>query len=146
MAVHNRHDFHAFSTLRRADLRPAALRHYKCRVDEALFFIQCASVAKLIGDIRQDLTQDFAVAPSLKAAMHRFVIWIALRQHMPLRASVQNPQHGFKDLTRRNGLTAWASFGNVLFRKMIPDTFPLQIAQPNHSTFITDRHRAAILR
>ncbi len=32
-------------------------------------------------------------------------------------------QRGFKDLTRRNGLTACASFGNVLFRKMIPDTF-----------------------
>jgi len=45
-------------------LCPAALRHYKCRVDETLFFIQCASVAKLIGDIRQDLTQDFAMAPS----------------------------------------------------------------------------------
>ena len=128
MAIHNRHDFHAFSALRRADRCPAALRHYKCRVDEALFFIQCAFVAKLIGDIRQDPTQDFVVAPSLKTAMHRFVIRIALRQHMPLRASVQNPQHGFKDLTRRDRLTAWASFDNVLFRKMISDTFPLQIA------------------
>lgn len=45
-------------------------------------------------------------------------------------------RHGFKDLTGRNGLTACASFGNVLFRKMIPDTFPLQVAQPNQSTFI----------
>jgi hypothetical protein len=49
------------------------------------------SVAKFIGDIRQDLTQDFALAPSLKAAMRRLEIWIALQQHMPLRASVHNP-------------------------------------------------------
>ena len=125
VAIHNRHDFHALSALRRADLGTSALRHYKCRVDEALFFIQRASVAKLIGDVRQYLTQDFAAAPSLKPAMHRFVIWIVLRQHMPLRASVQNPQHGFKDLTRRNGLTASASFGNVFFRKNDPGYVPI---------------------
>ncbi len=51
-----------------------------------------------------------------------------------------------RHLARRNGLPAGASFGNVLFRKMIPDTFPLQIAQPNHSPFIAHRHQAAILR
>jgi hypothetical protein len=30
-------------------------------------------------------------------------MWIALRQHVPLRTGVQNPQHRFKNLARRNG-------------------------------------------
>jgi hypothetical protein len=60
---------------------------------------------------------------------------------MPLRASVQNPQHGFKDLTRRNGLTARASFGNVLFRKMIPD-----IPIANRSTESFDIYSRSTLR
>jgi hypothetical protein len=33
------------------------------RVDEALFFVQHPFVAKFIGNTRQDLTQNFAVAP-----------------------------------------------------------------------------------
>jgi hypothetical protein len=38
------------------------------------------------------------------------------------------------------------SIGNVLLRKMIPDTFPLLVGEPNHSAFISDRQRSAILR
>jgi hypothetical protein len=34
----------------------------------------------------------------------------------------------------------------MLFRKMFPDAFPLLVAEPNHSTFIADRERSAILR
>jgi hypothetical protein len=29
---------------------------------------------------------------------------------------------------------------------MIPDAFPLLIGEPNHSAFISDRQRSAILR
>ena len=42
MAIHNRHDFHAFSALRRSDFRPATLGHHERRVDEAFFFVQRA--------------------------------------------------------------------------------------------------------
>ena len=42
MAIHNRHDFHAFSALRWSDFRPATLGHHERRVDEAFFFIQRA--------------------------------------------------------------------------------------------------------
>ena len=35
VAIHNRHDFHAFSTLGRADLRAPALGHREGRVDKA---------------------------------------------------------------------------------------------------------------
>jgi len=34
----------------------------------------------------------------------------------------------------------------VLFRKMIPDTFPLPVREPNHSAFIADRQQPVILR
>ena len=55
--------------------------------------------------------------------MHSFVVRIALRQHVPLRAGVQNPKHRFKNQTRRNRLTARAAIGNVLLRKVLPDAF-----------------------
>src|SRR5262244_215517 len=44
MTIHDCHDFHAFSALRRSDLRPATLRHHERRIDEAFRFIQGASV------------------------------------------------------------------------------------------------------
>src|SRR5690242_16866494 len=78
--------------------------------------------------------------------MHRFVIRIALRQHMPLRASVEYPEHGLKNLTRRDRFAARTSARNVLFGKVVPNPLPLQIAQPNHSAFIADRQQPTILR
>ena len=53
MAIHDRHDFHAFSTLRSSDFQPAALGHNEGCVDEAFFFVQCTSIAKLVSNIRQ---------------------------------------------------------------------------------------------
>ena len=92
MAIHNRHDFHALSALRSSDFRPAALGHDERCVDEAFFFVQGASIAKLVGNIRQHATQNLIAAPSLKAPMHSFVVREALRQHVPLRACVENAQ------------------------------------------------------
>src|SRR5262249_34634932 len=51
MAINNRHDFHAFSAFRCPNLCPATLRHHERRVDEAFFFIQRTSVAKLVSNI-----------------------------------------------------------------------------------------------
>ena len=51
VAIHYRHDFHAFSTLGRTDLRTPTLGHRKGRVDKALFFVQHPSVAQFVGDI-----------------------------------------------------------------------------------------------
>ena len=79
MAIHNRHDFHAFSALRSSDFQPAA-RHNEGCVDEAFFFVQRASMAKLVGNIRQHATQNLIAAPSLKAPMHSFVVRVALRR------------------------------------------------------------------
>jgi hypothetical protein len=129
-----------------SDLRAAALGHNKRCVDEAFLFVQYATIAKFVGNIRQDPAQNLVAAPSLKSPMHSFVVRIALRQHVPLRAGVENPQHRFKDATRRNRFAARPSVSNVLLRKMIPDTFLLFVPEPNHSAFISDRQQPAILR
>ena len=67
--------------------------------------------------------------------MHSFVVRIALRQHVPLRAGVQNPKHRFQNQTRRNRLTAWTAIGNVLLRKVLPDAFPFRTKQSKSSAF-----------
>jgi hypothetical protein len=46
-------------------------------------------IAKLVSNIRQQPPQNLIAAPSLKAPMYRFVVGIALRQHMPLRTCVE---------------------------------------------------------
>jgi hypothetical protein len=45
--------------------------------------------------------------------MHRFVVRIALRQHVSLRAGAENPQHRFKHLARRNWFAPGAAVGNI---------------------------------
>ena len=146
MTIHNRHDFHAFSAFRRTDFRPTAFGHRKGRVDEALLFIERAALSKLVGDIHQDLAQNLIAAPCLKPAMNGFVVWITLRQHVPLGTRVQNPQHRFQNQPRGNGLAARTAVRNVLFGKMIPDPFPFRIMQANHSAFIADQIAYVILR
>src|SRR3974390_3081321 len=146
MAIDNSHDFEAFSTLGWTDLRTPTLGHRECRVDKTLFFVQHSFVAKLVGNIRQDSTQDFIAAPSLEAPMHRFVVRVALRKHMPLRTCVENPQDRFKHAPCRDRFSSRTPVGNMLLRKMLPDPVPLLVAEPNHSTFIADRDCSAILR
>src|SRR6266487_5730347 len=123
MAIHNRHDFHAFSAFGGADFCPTTFGHNKGRVDEAFFLVQRASVAKLVGNIGQNSTQDLIAAPSLKPPMHSFIVRMALRKHVPLRACVEYPQHRFKHTTGWNWLAAGSTIGDMLFRKMIPDAF-----------------------
>ena len=55
VAIDNCHDFQALSALRRTDLCAAALGHRKGRIDETFFFIQRAALAKLVGDVGQNL-------------------------------------------------------------------------------------------
>jgi hypothetical protein len=146
MAINNRHDFHAFSAFCCPDLCPATLGHHERRVDEAFFFIQRTFVAKIVSNIRQHPPQNLIAALSLKTPMYRFVVGIALRQHMPLRTRVENPQDCFKNATCRDGFASGTTIGNVLLRKMHPDPFPLHVRESNHPTFIADRLRPAILR
>ena len=103
LPVHDPHDFHAFSALRRADLRATPLRRREHRVNETLRFVQAAPLAERIGHIHQDIPEHFVAAPRLEAAMHGLVVRITLRQHMPLGARVQNPQDRLQHPTGRNG-------------------------------------------
>ena len=84
--------------------------------------VELSGIFGALGEIRTPDPQ----TPSLKPAMHRFVIRITLRQHVPLRPGVQNPQRRFKDFPRRNRFPTRASLRNVLFRKMVPDTLPIR--------------------
>src|ERR1700740_732143 len=59
---------------------------------------------KLVGNIRQNSTQNLVAAPSLKAPMHSFVVRIALRQHVRLGTCVENPQYRFQHMTGRDRL------------------------------------------
>jgi hypothetical protein len=68
----------------------STLGHHERRVDEAFFFMQRTSVAKLVSNIRQHPPQNLIAEPSLKALMYRFVVGTALRQH---------PQDCFKNAT-----------------------------------------------
>ena len=68
------------------------LGHNERRIDEAFFFIQRAVFTKLVGNVRQNQTQNLVAAPSLKASMHSFVVRIALRQHVPLRTCVKSTE------------------------------------------------------
>src|ERR1700738_4270775 len=72
MAINNRHDFHAFSALRGSDLRAAALGHNEGRVNEAFFFVQYASVAKVVSNIRQYPAQSLVATPSPESACAQF--------------------------------------------------------------------------
>src|SRR5262249_19429787 len=62
------------------------------------------------------------------------------------KAGHRNPQDRFEHTTRWSRFAPRTSIGNSLLRKMIPDAFPLLVREPNHSTFISDRQQAAILR
>jgi hypothetical protein len=118
MAIHNRHDFHAFSALRWSDFRPATFGHNERSIDEAFFFIQRAAFTKLVGNVRQNRTQ----TPSLKASMHSFVFLIALRQHVPLRTCVEIHSASFQqgqDLPQNGNIqilifAAFSALGRVL--------------------------------
>src|SRR5262245_12900896 len=146
VAIHDRHDFHAFSTLGGSDLGAPALRHHESCVDEAFLFVEHAAFAQFVGDVHENAAQNLAAAPRLKAAMNRFVVRIALRKHVPLRAGVEYPKRPFKDLACRDRFAARPPVHNILFGKVMANPRPLQIAQPNHSTLIADRQPSAILR
>src|SRR5262245_65446488 len=106
MAINNRHTFPSLPAFPCPNLSPATLDHHKRRFDEAFFFIQRTSLAKLVCNIRQQPPQKLIAAPSLKPPMYRFVVGIALRQHMPLRTCVEKPQDCFKNATCRDRLAS----------------------------------------
>ena len=128
MTIHNCHDFHALATLGRANFFTAAFGRGKRCIDEAFRFIDRTLIAEGVGKINKHIAQDIVAAPVLKAAMHGFVVRVALRQHVPLSTGVENPKDGFDDVSGSNRLASRSAGRDVFLRKMIPDTIPVFIA------------------
>jgi hypothetical protein len=96
-----------------------------------------SGVAQGIRQLGEDLAQHFVLAPWLKAAMDRLVVGIALRQHVPLGPSVQNPQDRFQDRPCGDGLAARPSLGDVFLGELVPNPLPLFVAQAQHERIYT---------
>ena len=137
LAIHNRHDFHAFSALRQPDARAAALRGSKHRVNETLRMFKCTLLAKRVGDIHQNAAQHLLTTPRLKPAMHRLVVGVTLRKHAPRRTGIQNPKHSVQHRTGRDRLAAAPARDRSLFRKVFSDPFPLSVSQLRHDNDYT---------
>ena len=128
MAIHNRENLDAFTPAGVANPGPAAFGRGKRRIDEALTFVEVAFLAQRVRQLRQNPAQHLTFAPLLNPSMDRLVVGIALRQHVPLRAGVQNPQHRFQDRSRRHRLAARSTLRDMFFGKMFPTALPLVVA------------------
>ena len=130
--IHNRENLHAFPAFREAHGVPAALGRRKGGIDEAFALVHHAFFPQRIGQLREDLPQHLPLAPLLESAMHRLVVGIALRQEVPLRARIQNPEHGLQDRSCGDGLPPRSRIRDMLFRKVLPNPLPLIVAQAKH--------------
>src|SRR5438309_8724415 len=124
VAIHDRHDFHAFSAPRRPNFLATALRRCERGVDEAFRLIDLAFLAQGIGKIREYLAQHFLATPLLEAPMNRLVVWVALRKHVPLCTGVQNPQHRFQNSACWDRFATGTTVRNIFFRKVFANPLP----------------------
>jgi hypothetical protein len=115
-----------------AEANVASMKHFRL-VDRA-FLAQC------IRKIREHLAQNFLAAPLLKAPMHGLLVRVALREHVPLRASVQDPQHRFQNSARRDRFATGTTVRNIFLRKVLANPLPLLIAQFQHAHHFTALH------
>jgi len=103
----------------------------------SLALVDLAFRAPRIDQLCQHLAPHRASASLLKPAMHRRVVGVALRQQVPLRAGVENPQHRFHDRRHRNRLAARATLRDVFLGNVLADPFPLVVAQSQHERSYT---------
>jgi len=128
VTIHNGHDFHALATLGRSYLIATTFGLCKRCVDETFRFIERTYISQRIGKIDEHIPQDLVAAQLLEATMHRFVVRIALRQHLPLGTGIENPENGFDGLACGNRFAAWSTGRNVFLRKVVLDAFPVLVA------------------
>jgi hypothetical protein len=139
MAIDNRENLHTLAAFRKADRFAAALRRGKCRINETFPLVDGPFVAQRIGQLHEDFAQHPLLTLLLKSPMDRFVVGIALRQELPLRARIQNPEHGLQDRSGRDRFAPGTAIGDVFFGKMLPNSVPVVIAQPQHARTYTGR-------
>lgn len=112
MANHNCENLDTFATAGIAN-PVAAFGRGKRRIDEVLTFIE-----------RAFLAQHLALVPLLKSTMHRFVVGVALRQQVLLRARVQYPKHAFKTARAEDSLRS-GGFSGCVPRETVPEFVPV---------------------
>lgn len=141
VAIHNRESLHAlleFRETQETHMVSAALCNRKRGIDETLAFIERAFVPQRIDQLSEGLTQYLQLTPLLEPAMDGFVVGIALRQELPFRASVQNPEYSFQNGPSGNGFSARPTIREVFLRKMFANAVPLIISQPQYTRIYMD--------
>ena len=111
MAIHNRHDFHAFSALRSSDFQPAACHNEVASMKHSSSFSAPLWQSSLATSVS---TTQIIAAPSLKAPMHSFVVRVALRR-LSIEAENKDSRRakgrvGLRSPTRNqyDGFAPWA--------------------------------------
>lgn len=129
VAIHDSHDSHASSALGRPNVVAAGLGRGGRRIDEAFRWIKLSRLARHVRQLAEGITLHIVVTPLLKTTMHRLVVRMALRKHVPLKARVQDPQRVLEDLSGRNRFAPWRIVRVALFRKMLADEISLFIGE-----------------
>lgn len=136
--IHNRQDFHALVAFRETHGLAATLGYRKRRIDEPLLFINGPFLAHAIRQLGEHIQQDFSLTPLLESAMDGFVVWIGLRQEVPLCTGVQNPEHRFQDGPGGDRFATGPTVRNVLFEELVSNPPPLVVAQAKHDRTYRD--------
>jgi hypothetical protein len=123
MPIHNRENLHALAAFCEPHGLAAALGGRKRRINETLAFINRSFGAQRV----RQLGEDLSLTPLLEQAMDGFLVGIALGQELPLRPSVQNPEHRLQNRPRGDGFPPRTGVREVFFRKVFANALPLVI-------------------
>ena len=116
---------------------PLAAAHVASR--KLARFLKGPFVTQRVGRLGENISQDRPLIPLLESARHRLVGGIALREQGPLHPGVQHPEHRVQDGSGWDRCAARTSVRDVCFRKMVPKSFPVIVAQPQYGSAYTDR-------
>ena len=130
--IHYGHDSDAFYSLRLAYPRTVLFGQGEHPVNEALPLVHGLFLAQIVGQAHQQIARGAVRAPLLKPTVHCFVVRIALWQHLPLRARVEDPQDAFENLSYRHRLATGPPRRDVFYREVFAYAFPLLVAQSYH--------------
>jgi hypothetical protein len=116
---------------------PPLLADANVASNKTLRFIHRTRITQRVRQIGQYLAQHFLATPVLDTPMNGFVVGVVLRQHVPLRAGIENSQYRVEYHTRRDRFATRSIVGNTLLQKVLPDAFPLRVVQSNHALNFT---------
>jgi len=132
MFIDNRMIFTPFPRFVGPMLSPPPFGRRKRCINESLRFIQHLLIPQCIGRSDHDVADGVVVAPALKAPMDGFVVRVALRQHVPLRTCVQNPEYGFENFAGGKGVWTRPISRAIFFGNIAVDLFPVVVRESQH--------------